>query len=143
MTHVGEVSPEDATRILNAVSDYHRQTVTATQPILECELPLDGSRFEGLIPPLVANPSFVIRKKATRVFTFDDYIKAGTLSTDAANVLRQLIVDKRNILVAGALAQEKPPSAMPCCIKSPWWHRTSVWSSLKTPTSCNAARKIM
>ncbi|MDN4715026.1 hypothetical protein QYZ39_16590 [Vibrio parahaemolyticus] len=77
------------------------------------------------------------------MFTFDDYIKAGTLSTDAANVLRQLIVDKRNILVAGALAQEKPPSAMPCCIKSPWWHRTSVWSSLKTPTSCNAARKIM
>ncbi|MDN4715027.1 hypothetical protein QYZ46_26095 [Vibrio parahaemolyticus] len=63
MTHVGEVSPEDATRILNAVSDYHRQTVTATQPILECELPLDGSRFEGLIPPLVANPSFVIRKR--------------------------------------------------------------------------------
>ncbi len=107
MTHVGEVTPEDATRILNAVSDYHRQTVTATQPILECELPLDGSRFEGLIPPLVENPSFVIRKKATRVFTFDDYIKAGTLSREAANVLRQLIVDKRNILVAGGTGSGK------------------------------------
>ncbi|TOI98786.1 ATPase, T2SS/T4P/T4SS family, partial [Vibrio parahaemolyticus] len=94
-------------RILNAVSDYHRQTVTATQPILECELPLDGSRFEGLIPPLVENPSFVIRKKATRVFTFDDYIKAGTLSREAANVLRQLIVDKRNILVAGGTGSGK------------------------------------
>ncbi|EPW6985858.1 P-type conjugative transfer ATPase TrbB [Vibrio parahaemolyticus] len=107
MAHVGEVTPEDATRILNAVSDYHRQTVTATQPILECELPLDGSRFEGLIPPLVEHPSFVIRKKATRVFTFDDYIKAGTLSTDAANVLRQLIVDKRNILTAGGTGSGK------------------------------------
>ncbi|EKQ3596341.1 TPA: P-type conjugative transfer ATPase TrbB [Vibrio parahaemolyticus] len=107
MTHVGEVTSEDATRILNAVSDYHRQTVTATQPILECELPLDGSRFEGLIPPLVENPSFVIRKKATRVFTFDDYIKAGTLSREAANVLRQLIVDKRNILVAGGTGSGK------------------------------------
>ncbi|TNZ84536.1 P-type conjugative transfer ATPase TrbB, partial [Vibrio parahaemolyticus] len=107
MAHMGEVTPEDATRILNAVSDYHRQTVTASQPILECELPLDGSRFEGLIPPLVENPSFVIRKKATRVFTFDDYIKAGTLSREAANVLRQLIVDKRNILVAGGTGSGK------------------------------------
>ncbi|MBD6964886.1 hypothetical protein [Vibrio parahaemolyticus] len=30
MTHVGEVTPEDATRILNAVSDYHRPCSTLT-----------------------------------------------------------------------------------------------------------------
>ncbi|HBC3902265.1 P-type conjugative transfer ATPase TrbB [Vibrio harveyi] len=107
MTLVGTVASDDATRILNVLSDYHRQTVTATNPILECELPLDGSRFEGLIPPLVENPSFVIRKKATRVFTFDDYINTGTLSLEAANVLRGLIVDKRNILVAGGTGSGK------------------------------------
>ncbi len=41
------------------------------------------------------------------MFTFDDYIKAGTLSREAANVLRQLIVDKRNILVAGGTGSGK------------------------------------
>lgn len=107
MTHVGEVAAEDATRILNALSDYHRQTVTATSPILECELPLDGSRFEGLIAPLVEKPSFVIRKKASRVFTFDDYLKAGTLTKEVANVLRELITARRNIMVVGGTGSGK------------------------------------
>ncbi|GAM65492.1 conjugative transfer protein trbB [Vibrio ishigakensis] len=61
--NVATVRNEDSQRILNVLSDYHNETITANSPILECELPLDGSRFEGLIPPIVDNPSFVIRKK--------------------------------------------------------------------------------
>ncbi len=107
MAHVGFVDSEDATRLLNALSDYHRQTVTATNPILECELPLDGSRFEGLIPPLVERPSFVIRKKAQRIYTFDDYQAAGTLTEAVATMLRELILTKRNIVVVGGTGSGK------------------------------------
>jgi Flp pilus assembly CpaF family ATPase len=33
-----------------------------------------GERFEGLLPPLVAAPTFSIRKPASLVFTLDDYV---------------------------------------------------------------------
>ena len=39
-----------------------------------------GERFEGLLPPVVAAPTFAIRKPAVAVFTLDDYIAAGIMS---------------------------------------------------------------
>jgi type IV secretion system protein VirB11 len=38
--------------------------VTRDSPIIEGELEIDGSRFEGLTPPVVERPVFAIRKKA-------------------------------------------------------------------------------
>lgn len=107
MARVGTVAPEDATRILNALSDYHRQTVTVKRPILECELPLDGSRFEGLIPPLVENPSFVIRKRATHIFTFEDYLQSGAMTPEVAAHLIKLIAAHRNIVTVGGTGSGK------------------------------------
>ncbi|WP_363318260.1 ATPase, T2SS/T4P/T4SS family, partial [uncultured Vibrio sp.] len=107
MTKVGTVSPDKATRVLNALSDYHKTVVTSSSPILECELPTDGSRFEGLVPPLVDNPSFVIRKKATRIFTFTDYLASNALSATAAHHLIELIDRHRNIVVVGGTGSGK------------------------------------
>jgi type IV secretion system protein VirB11 len=45
---------------------------TRETPIINGELPLDGSRFVGLIPPVVDAPAFTIRKKATKKFTIAD-----------------------------------------------------------------------
>src|SRR5260363_469638 len=36
--------------------------LTREKPILEGEVPLDGSRVEGVIPPVVVQPVFSIRK---------------------------------------------------------------------------------
>ncbi|GAL14390.1 conjugative transfer protein TrbB [Vibrio astriarenae] len=107
MQKVSDVSPDNATRLLNALSDYHKQTVTESRPILECEVPLDGSRFEGLVPPLVANPSFVIRKKATRIFTLDDYVHSGALPEPVKAQLIALIRAHRNIVVVGGTGSGK------------------------------------
>lgn len=63
MICLGEFSEAKAKSIITAVSTLLDTTTNAENPILECELPLDGSRFEALLPPIVAKPTFTIRKK--------------------------------------------------------------------------------
>ncbi|MHB1691654.1 MAG: P-type conjugative transfer ATPase TrbB, partial [Thiomonas sp.] len=53
MERVAIIEPVRALTIVNTVAAMLDAVVTPDRPILECELPLDGSRFEALIPPLV------------------------------------------------------------------------------------------
>ncbi len=86
MARLGEIPPHQAEAAMATIAALHKTTITRENPILECELPLDGSRFEGLIPPVVAGPSFCIRKRATRIFTLDDYVSAGTMTAAPAGL---------------------------------------------------------
>jgi type IV secretion system protein VirB11 len=73
----GRMSPHQAESIMTTVASVYRTTITRDDPILECELPFDGSRFEALLPPVVLGPTFAIRKKASQVFTLADYAARG------------------------------------------------------------------
>ena len=59
------------------------------RPILETELPLDGSRFEGIVSPVVRQPVFAIRLRPRKIFSLDDYESDGIL-TDGTDPLNQL-----------------------------------------------------
>src|SRR5260370_37476488 len=50
------------------------------KPILETDLPLDGSRFEGIIAPVVPKPVFAIRFRPRKFFTLNDYARAQILT---------------------------------------------------------------
>ncbi len=76
-------------------------------PRVSAELPETGERFEGLIPPVVAAPAFAIRKPAVAVFTLDDYVAAGIMSDDEADILRRAVEKRRNVLVAGGTSTGK------------------------------------
>src|SRR5579862_3248820 len=71
MESFGEMAAHQAEAMMATIASTLRTTLTRENPILECELPLDGSRFEGLIPPVVSAPVFAIRRKALTVFTLD------------------------------------------------------------------------
>jgi type IV secretion system protein VirB11 len=71
---VGRLSPEDGERI---VAHHVGAEVHAGAPRVSAELPETGARFESLLPPVVAAPSFAIRKPAVAVFTLDDYLPGG------------------------------------------------------------------
>lgn len=64
---------------------------------------------EGLLPPVVAAPAFAIRKPAVAVFTLDDYVRAGIMAANQADILRAAVVARRNILVAGGTSTSKTP----------------------------------
>lgn len=64
---IGSMAESKARALLGTIASYLNTTITTNNPILECELPIDGSRFEGLLPPIVSRPTFTIRKKALKV----------------------------------------------------------------------------
>ena len=104
---IGKADPAVVSSIIRIVSGFHDQVVDADHPICEGEFPVDGSRFEGLMPPVVAGPSFTLRKKAIMVFTLDDYVKGGTMTPRQEQIIREAVRSRRNILVVGGTGSGK------------------------------------
>lgn len=101
------LSPADGERIVRLVAHHVGAEVHAGAPRVSAELPETGERFEGLLPPVVAAPAFAIRKPAVAVFMLLDYVAAGIMSAEQANVLRRAVADRANILVAGGTSTGK------------------------------------
>ena len=107
MQRVASIEPVRALTIVNTVAAMLDAVVTPDRPILECELPLDGSRFEALIPPLVERASFALRKKAALVFTLADYVAKGIMTHAQCQAIEDAVADRRNILVSGGTGTGK------------------------------------
>ena len=101
------LKPEDGERIIRLVAHHVGAEVHAGAPRVSAEMPGTGERFEGLLPPIVTAPTFAIRKPAVAIFTLDDYVRAGIATAGQASILRQAVVDRRNILVAGGTSTGK------------------------------------
>src|SRR5271155_3944368 len=86
-TQIGSLSPAKADAVLRTIAACLHTTITREKPTIECELPLDGSRFAGQIPPVVPAPTFAVRKRASRVFTLQQYIEAGIITPEQKNFL--------------------------------------------------------
>lgn len=80
---------------------------TVESPIVEGELPFDGSRFEGSIPPIVSQASFTIRKKASSVFSLEQYVEKGIMPGHLLEVISDAISKRLNILVVGGTGSGK------------------------------------
>jgi P-type conjugative transfer ATPase TrbB len=108
LSDTGErLSAADGERIVRLVAHHVGAEVHAGNPRVSAELPETGERFEGLLPPVVAAPAFAIRKPAVAVFTLDDYVWTGVMTPEQAEVLRQAVADRHNILVAGGTSTGK------------------------------------
>lgn len=97
----------DSERIIRLVAHHVGAEVHSGAPRVSAELPEGGERFEGLLPPVVAAPSFAIRKPAVAVFTLADYVSAGIMTARQANALSDAIASRKNILVAGGTSTGK------------------------------------
>lgn len=107
MRCIGSLRVAQAQAIIETVAGYHGKEVTRHKPILEGELPLDGSRFAGQLPPVVAAPTFAIRKRAVAIFTLDQYVEAGAMTGGQRDVLVEAVRAHRNILVTGGTGSGK------------------------------------
>ena len=97
----------DGERIIRLVAHHVGAEVHGRAPRVSAELPDTGERFEGLLPPVVAAPSFAIRKPAVAVFTLGDYVAAGIMAQWQAAALTQAVAGKKNILIAGGTSTGK------------------------------------
>ena len=101
------MSAADGERIIRLVAHHVGVEVHALSPRVSAELPECGERFEGLLPPVVAAPSFAIRKPAVAVFGLADYVAAGIMVAWQADALAAAVSARRNILVAGGTSTGK------------------------------------
>ena len=97
----------DGERIIRLVAHHVGAEVHTKAPRVSAELPDTGERFEGLLPPVVAAPSFAIRKPAVAVFTLGDYVAAKIMSAWQADALVRAVAARKNILVAGGTSTGK------------------------------------
>lgn len=107
MKCIGSMRVAQAQAIIETIAGYHGKEVTRQKPILEGELPLDGSRFAGQLPPVVPAPTFAIRKRAVAIFTLDQYVEGGIMTPQQRQVLVDSVAAHRNILVIGGTGSGK------------------------------------
>lgn len=125
---IGEMPPAQAQTAMGTIAAQRGTTINYDRPILETELPIDGSRFEGIIPPVTSRPVFAIRQRPRRIFTLEDYERAGILTDQQdpqnrlrrrgcflkalhglthSEVIRLAVREKKNILVVGSTGSGK------------------------------------
>ncbi len=104
-SNAGNLSPMRSLSILNSVAGIHNLAISSHQPRLEANLPyfavMKGERFSGAIPPIVAAPCFTIRKRSEVVYSLEDYIEHQGFTQQQVTTLRDLIRNRKNILVCG------------------------------------------
>src|SRR4029077_425622 len=101
MEIIGQMSAARAEAVLRTIAACLNTVITWDQPTLEGEFPLDGSRFAGQLPPVVSAPTFAIRRRASSVFTLDQYVEQGIMTPEQKQTLCSAIREHKNILVIG------------------------------------------
>ncbi len=127
-SRAGDMAPTTALSALATIAAWRGTAINHNNPILETELPIDGSRFEGIVPPVVRRPVFAIRLRPRRIFSLEEYEQGGILTekTDPLNrlrsredfatavrrfrhadVIRAAVRAKRNMLIVGSTGSGK------------------------------------
>lgn len=105
--YIGEVNEKNARLIITHVASALGLVVNSVNPVVEGNFPLDGSRFEGTFPPIVAKPSFSIRKKASKIIKLEEYLINGVITQEVIEIIKQAVFERKNIIVAGGTSSGK------------------------------------
>lgn len=104
---IGHIEPHRAESVIRLVADHMGEAVGRHRPLLSGTLPYTGQRFQGQLPPVTAAPVFCIRKRAEVVFTLDDYVSQGVMTSAQVKHIRDAIAQRHNILIAGGTGSGK------------------------------------
>jgi len=101
------ISSNNAQIIIRVISSLSNKICNRDNPTVSAELPESGARFQGVLPPVTNKPSFNIRKKAISVFTLDNYIKKKIMTEKEAQIIKDKVQNKCNILISGGAGTGK------------------------------------
>jgi type IV secretion system protein VirB11 len=105
-THL-KITKANAERIIFLVAASVQAVCNSGQPILSAEFPGTGSRFQGVLPPVVSSPAFTIRKKALMIRSLEEYVADGIMTAAQKETVLAAVRSKRNILIAGGAGSGK------------------------------------
>ncbi len=127
-TAFGKLGWYEAYDLVQGVAYMQNRELNDKNPVLETTFPLDGSRFEAVIPPVTRRPVFSLRAKKTGHLSFRDYEEQQVLTNqgDAMNavaertnfiasvkgmnhaeILRRAVVARKSVLYVGPTGSGK------------------------------------
>jgi type IV secretion system protein VirB11 len=101
------MKPSDAESVLRLLANHAGEVVNRDRPRVSATLPLTGERFQGAFMPLVAAPTFAIRKRPQMIYRLEQYVQDGVMGERQAEVLREAVAERLNIVVAGGTGSGK------------------------------------
>lgn len=96
-----------ASTIIRTLATLTSHQLDLSMPILTCSIPLINARFEGLLPPIVRQPSFCIRLHHGISSSLESLYNSGFIDEFCFNFLLQALFSKRSILIAGPTSSGK------------------------------------
>lgn len=102
-----QLPPEQSMNIIKLVAAFKNDVADESRPMISAELPFGGARFQGWLPPVVAQPTFCIRKRASQIFTLTDYVKQGILTVATQRLLEEAVAARKNIIIVGGTGSGK------------------------------------
>ena len=106
--HLGSMPPSRASLVAMTCAAALGGVINYKEPMLEGELSLlNGERLTVLIPPVVAAPTFALRKHASSRMTLRDWQDSGGLTNDQRLDLESALAERLNIVVSGGTGSGK------------------------------------
>lgn len=94
-------------RIIDRIVAPLGRRIDESSPTVDARLP-DGSRVNAVIPPIALNgPTLTIRVFSKKPLTMDNLVQWGTVTPEAAEFLRAIVVAKCNLVVSGGTGSGK------------------------------------
>ncbi|WP_419738616.1 ATPase, T2SS/T4P/T4SS family [Ruegeria sp.] len=99
----GDLAAAEAEGFLRWCATRNHTSITEDSPCLKARLPGTAHRVAGLIPPVVAAPSFTIRRHLDRVIALGAFLP----DPEPRAILGKALRARRNIVIAGATGSGK------------------------------------
>jgi len=107
LTDVTFRNADDVVAMVRRVVSDLGLRIDRASPAVDARL-ADGSRLHAVIPPAsIDGPIVAIRRFVNTVADVDSLVESGSVSDEGGEVLRGLVVDRTNVLVAGATGAGK------------------------------------
>ncbi len=98
---------EQTENIVKLVASYKNGVADESIPEVAAELPFEGARFQGWLPPVVEQACFSIRRRAIAIFTLEQYVEQGALTQTQCDLLIKAVEERKNIIVVGGTGSGK------------------------------------
>lgn len=99
-----ESDNDKLTNLLKTLATLDNKQLTENNPNISTKILLSNGqkvRVEGLIPPVVTNPTINIRKQANFVKTLESYLEDGFLTQETYDLCKSSVLNHKNILLIG------------------------------------------
>lgn len=101
------LSEERLSDVIQQIVGETNRYVNESSPIVDARL-RDGSRVNVVLKPVAVNgPIMTIRKFPSEAVTMKDLIRMGSVTEEAADFLKKLVISKYNIFVSGGTGSGK------------------------------------